>query len=360
MKLALVGIGGAGGRIVEQLRQTEAAANRAFSLGNVLSFDTRDHELEGVPHDQCIRIGDTHPAVGETGVAGDLELAKTATEEALHDIRRVFDVVDIQAVDGVLVVAGFGGGTGSGATGVILHELAAMYDKPLYVLGVLPVPEDGNQQAENAARTLRTTVETADNVILFDNDGWPHELQDDFAAVNAAIATRVMGVFGAGELKAGKVGENMIDSSDIIRTLDTGGVSSIGYAETTVDTGPTNPLWRLINHFRSNTEREPLTPVEIKQLVQRAINSELTLPCDVTSAERTLIVLSGPSEKLSRRGFESARHWLEEETETVEVLAGDEPNDDASSVTASVILSNVTDVPRIDALQEQALANTDQ
>ena len=73
-------------------------------------------------------------------------------------------------------------------------------------------------------------------------------------------------------------------------------------------------------------------------------------------AERALIVLSGPSAKLSRRGFESARHWLEEETDTVEVRAGDEPIPGSSELTATVALSNVTDVPRIDAIQDRAVA----
>jgi cell division GTPase FtsZ len=95
--------------------------------------------------------------------------------------------------------------------------------------------------------------------------------------------------------------------------------------------------------------------VKIQSLVRQSLNSRLTLPCEVSSAERVLVVLSGPPDELSRRGFETARQWLEEETETVEVLAGDDPRTGSSTVSAIVLLSNVTDVPRIDAMQRQAV-----
>ena len=58
---------------------------------------------------------------------------------------------------------------------------------------------------------------------------------------------------------------------------------------------------------------------------------------------------------LSRKGFESARYWLEDELETVEIIAGDEPRPRADAVTALVVLSNVTDVPRIEELKERGL-----
>ena len=79
----------------------------------------------------------------------------------------------------------------------------------------------------------------------------------------------------------------------------------------------------------------------------------MTLPCDISSADRALIQLSGPSNDLSRKGFESGRYWLEQETDTVEVLAGDEPHESSSKLTAAILLSNVTEVPRIDEMQEQ-------
>ena len=81
----------------------------------------------------------------------------------------------------------------------------------------------------------------------------------------------------------------------------------------------------------------------------------MTLPCDVASADRALIALSGPAESLSRKGFENGRYWLEREADIVDVVAGDRPHDGASELTAVVLFSNVTGVPRIEAMQETAL-----
>jgi cell division GTPase FtsZ len=81
----------------------------------------------------------------------------------------------------------------------------------------------------------------------------------------------------------------------------------------------------------------------------------LTCPATVSSAERSLIVVSGPPRELSRKGLDSARRWVEQQTNSIEVLAGDDPRRSADSLSAAVILSNVTDVPRVEALQDQAV-----
>ena len=58
---------------------------------------------------------------------------------------------------------------------------------------------------------------------------------------------------------------------------------------------------------------------------------------------------------ISRKGIESAREWLENEADTVEVLAGDDPREDSDTLAAVVLLSNVTETPRIKEIQNQAV-----
>jgi len=100
---------------------------------------------------------------------------------------------------------------------------------------------------------------------------------------------------------------------------------------------------------------ESTDAAKIKGLVRRAVNSRLTVPCDVASAERALIIFAGPPSEISRKGVESARDWLEQETETVDVLAGDDPRTGSDTLAAVVLLSNVTDTPRIKEIQDQAV-----
>ena len=425
MKLAVVGVGEGGSRIVNQVLAVEAASGRSLCDGNVLLVNSTRPEFdatEHVPEERRLTIGDVQWRVDGAGIDGDPDVAAEAASEERNEIVRAFDLIEFHEVDGVLVVAGLAGGTGGGAGAVVVDQLKDICDEPVYGVGVLPRASEGQRRAMNAARSLRSFVELADNVVVFDNDAWsgqesndaappdrgsrspdagdetgaidgegtvdgegtdatagtnptggagaPAEVTagaaaetEDYAALNEALAERLVTLFAAGEFGGGSVSENRLDPSDIVRTLDTGGVSSIGYASIELEgTG------RLRSWIRSARERLPWSPdrdadgeevatdaARINRLVRQAARSKLTVPCEVSSADRALIVLSGPSRTLSRKGFESGRYWLEEEADVVDVMAGDEPHDRAGALTAVVLFSNVTDVPRIDAMQAQAV-----
>jgi len=363
MKLALVGIGGAGSRLVDEIRGVETAGDRKLCYGHLLTVDisrTVDDEFDHVPPEKHVTIGDTHREV-DSGVDGDQDLAVEISRTDFPEIHRTLDSIPMRKLDGVLVVAGLGGGTGSGAGAVLVERLQDMYDKPVYVLGVLPGEHEGGSPALNAARSLRSLVPAADSVVLFDNDRWVSGSDDAdtdrYEQANRELASRIVTLFAREDTDPEFIGANTMDSSDLIRTLSPGGVASIGYAATDLDDGGGFLSWlrSLLPGGGDDDSDEPTDAVKIQSLVRQALNSRLTLPCEVSSAERALVVLSGPPEELSRRGFESARQWLEEEAETVEVLAGDDPRAGASTVSAAVLLSNVTEVPRIDALQRRAV-----
>lgn len=361
MELALVGVGEAGSQIVDRILAVEAETERTFSHGNALVCEisqTVPDDLDMVPEDQQFLIGDTHQAVANQDVDEDPDLAVDVTRNDLPEIRRAFDSLPIHECDGILVVAGLGSGTGSGAGSVIIEDLQATYDEPVYALGVLPAESEGGQAAVNAGRALRSIVPAADSMLTFDRETWQPQVDEDgYDEATHALATRVVTLFAAGELDSSAVAENAVDSSDIIRTLAPGGLSSLGHAATELESGSSGVLAQLLTWLGVRDEPEPETTdaAKVKSLVRRAANSRLTVPCDIASAERALVVLSGPPEELSRRGFESARQWLEQETDTVEILAGDDPRTDSDTLEAAVLFSNVTDVPRIDALQEQAV-----
>lgn len=360
MKFGLVGAGAAGGRIVDRMHGSERELGRTFADGNVFVFDTSPENFDeygSVPADRQILLGDTHPDVRGEGTGGDIDTGAAVAREESNEIYREFDGVESNVLDALLLVAGLGGGTGGGVGPVLVEQLQSIYDIPVYALGVLPHDEEGEKRLLNAARSLPSLVSQAQNVVLFDNDAWhtgDGPLEERYPALNEEVTTRVVSALAAGELDAGSVAENRIDSSDIMRTLGTGGVSSIGYASTEVEreTGLLAWLRSLLGTDQTDQETEA---AKTKDLIRRAVNSRLTLPCEISSAERVFVVLSGPPSACSRRGFESARYWIEQETDTVEVAAGDEPCTDTSEVTATVVLSNITDVPRVDELQTRAV-----
>lgn len=361
MKLATIGVGNAGSKVIDQMIEFEQNTGRTLCR-HALVINTARADLakpENIPEDRRILIGDTHKKSKGHGVGGDAEVGAEVAKTDIDEIRRVFDDVEIHNVDAILVTAGLGGGTGSGAAPVVIKELQQMYDEPVYGLGVLPGKYEGGRPALNAARSLQSFVNNVNNFIAFDNDAWRSRgqtIEQGYAEMNEELATRIVTLLAAGEIDESDVGENAMDSSDIMRTLETGGVSSIGYASTQVEAQEQGLLTR-INQDQSEQQSadDSSDAAKIKGLVRRAVNSRLTVPCEVSSADRGLIVFAGPPEAISRKGVEAAREWLENEADTVDVLAGDDPRPNSSTLAAVVLLSNVTETPRIDEIQDQAV-----
>ena len=358
MKLATIGVGNAGSKLIDRMIEFEVETGRNLCR-HALVINTARTDLakpQNIPEDRRVLIGDTHHKARGHGVGGDAEIGAEVAKTDIDEIRRVFDDVEIHEVDAVLVAAGLGGGTGSGAAPVVSEEIQKMYDEPVYGLGVLPGKYEGGRPALNAARSLQSFVTKVDNFIAFDNDAWRSRgqtIEQGYEEMNEELATRIVTLLAAGEVDESEVGENAMDSSDIMRTLEVGGVSSIGYASTELAPAKQG----LLSKFNESDEpeSESTDAAKIKGLVRRAVNSRLTVPCDISSADRALIVFAGPPEVISRKGVESAREWLENAADTVDVLAGDDPRPDSSTLAAVVLLSNVTETPRIDEIQSQAV-----
>jgi cell division GTPase FtsZ len=360
MKLALIGFGNAGGKVTDQLvryqRETERSLYRFALAVNSARSDLA--KLEEIPADSQILIGQTDQRVKGHGVGSDPELGAQVTRRDRQELERALDGVPIHEIDAFLVVAGLGGGTGSGGAPVLAKRLREMYDEPVYGLAILPSEDEGGRASFNAARSLQSFVDATDNLLVFDNDSWvgyQDSVEAGYERMNREIAKRIGTLLSAGDLDGSDVSENVMDASDIRRTLETGGISTIAYAEADLE-DKTRKDKGLIGRFRGNgTGKDIDTAKKISGLVRKAIQSRLTCPATVSSAERSLVVISGPSAEFSRKGLESARRWLEDQTGSIEVLAGDDPRDSTDKLSAVVLLSNVTDVPRVDDLQEQAV-----
>ena len=360
MKIAVISFGNAGGKITDKLLwyEQESGRNLIASAISVNSARVDLARLEHLPHDNQFLVGQTDPRMKGHGVGGDPDLGAEITEMDRHEIDRALDAVPVFDIDAFLVVAGLGGGTGSGGAPRLAEEIRDRYEEPVYGLGILPSTDEGSRAVLNAARSFRSFAEATNNLFLFDNNVWRGSgdtVESGYDRTNEEIAKRVVTLLGAGEVDGSPVSENAIDSSDIRRTLSDSGVSSIAYAE---DERIPNTNPGLLGRFKSsgkNGLEETDAAAKVNGLIRQAVQSRLTCPAGIGSAERSLIVVSGPPDAISRKGIESARQWLERRTGSVEVLSGDDPRPRANSLRAVVLLSNVTDVPPVDRLQELAV-----
>ncbi len=358
MKLAMIGYGQAGGKILDKFleydERTGSEIVKAAVAVNTAKADLMG--LERVPEENRVLIGQAR--VKGHGVGADNELGAEIAEEDIDEIQSAVDEIPVHEVDAFLIIAGLGGGTGSGGSPVLAKHLKRIYTEPVYGLGILPSQDEGGIYTLNAARSFQTFVREVDNLLVFDNDAWRRtgeSMESGYAEINEEIVRRFGIMFGAGEVEpGGDVGESIVDSSEVINTLDGGGVSTIGYAAEELQDRDTGLLSRFTGgsddalDSSNNTNR-------ITSLVRKATLGRLTLPCDINGSERALLVVSGPPKYLNRKGIERGRKWLEEQTGSMEVRGGDYPVSSSNYVAGVVLLSGVTDVPRIKELQQVAI-----
>ncbi len=319
--------------------------------------------LKNIELKDRILIGQT--VVKGHGVGTDNVTGARIAADEIDSIINSIDTRGTHDVDAFVIVAGLGGGTGSGGSPVLARHLKRIYREPVYVLGLLPAPEEGRLYTYNAARSLSTLVNEADNVFVFDNSAWKNEgesVKTAYSRLNDEIVRRFGVLFRAGEVSKAGVGEMVVDSSEIINTLRGGGISSVGYAVTEVVSDRTKQkrgfFGGLKESFSKKEKAEEVLMGEDKSakviaLVRRAMLGRLTLPCDYSTAERALVLVAGNPNEMDRKGVEKAKSWVEENIAGVEVRGGDYPVD-SNYIAAVVVLATIGEAPRVRELFEIA------
>ncbi|NQE06334.1 Tubulin-like protein CetZ1 [ANME-1 cluster archaeon GoMg1] len=349
MRVFIIGYGQAGGRVADAFLEFAKRTGQNFVI-NAVAINTAKSDLIGlknIPMEDRVLIGEA--LTKGHGIGADNELgAKVATDE-IYTIQTEIDKRGTHHVDAFLVIAGLGGGTGSGGAPVLARRLKKLYEEPVYGLGILPAKGEGSLYSLNAARSLMTFMNEVDNLFLFDNDVWKtggETVKEAYAGINEEIVRRFGILFGAGE--ANEVGQMVVDAAEIMNTLKGGGISTIGYAAEEIERE--RGLKKL---FRKKGTMDKLDSVtRITSLTRRAVAGRLTIPCELSSAERALVIAAGPPEELSRKGMEKSKERIEEMIRGTEVRGGDFPIVKSEHVATVVLFSGVSNIPRIKELQE--------
>ncbi len=357
MKLFLIGFGQAGGKVVDLFVEYDKRTGQN-SIVRSLAINTAKSDLMGlknIPMEDRLLVGQS--VVKGHGVGADNETgAKIATDE-IYTIQSAIDKRGTHLVDAFLIVAGLGGGTGSGGAPVLARRLKTLYSEPVYGLGFLPAKEEGGLYALNAARSFMTLVKEVDNLFLFDNDLWKKEgetLEDAYGHMNDEIVRRFGVLISAGgRINRGDVGQMVVDSSEIINTLKGGGISVIGYAREEVESSSRGFMSKLFQRRKASLDTLDAT-TRIISLARRAVMGRLTAQCDIRTAEKALVLMGGEPDELNKKGIDKAKTWIEDLIDGTEVRGGDYPIPGSKYVAAVILLSGVSDIPRIKELQRMA------
>ncbi|MCK9307390.1 MAG: cell division protein [Methanomicrobiales archaeon HGW-Methanomicrobiales-2] len=361
MRVFFIGFGQAGGKVVDMFMEQDKRMQTQSFRG--IAVNTARTDLMGLKNIELkdrLLIGQT--VVKGHGVGTDNVTGARVTADEIDAIINAIDTRGTHDVDAFVIIAGLGGGTGSGGSPVLARHLKRIYREPVYAIGILPAPEEGRLYSYNAARSLSTLVNEADNTFIFDNSAWKNEgesVKDAYNRLNDEIVRRFGVLFRAGEVGKAGVGEMVVDSSEVINTLRGGGISTVGYAISEKVSPRTKQNQGFLSGLMRKKEKteEVLTgedkSAKIIALVRRAMLGRLTLPCDYSTAERGLVLLAGPPDEMDRKGVEKSKSWVEENIAGVEVRGGDYPVQ-SDYVAAVVVLATIGNAPRITDLLEIA------
>ncbi|GAA0719602.1 cell division GTPase FtsZ [Halorubrum trapanicum] len=390
MRVHVIGLGGAGGRIADRLA---AEHDPDPFLAGVNAFDTDTDALgtlDALGEERRYRFGD---AAGGDGLGGDLHAGRRLGDAHASELGRAMDDQRPSLAEAFLIVVGLGGGAGAGAAPALAEELSRLYDAPVYAFGFLPTPSEteepddgdgpgsasagpsgaatssGNEPApptphrplaeRNAARTLDALSDRCAAVFPFDNAAWlrPGEtLGGARDRLNGVAAERIAALFGAGETPDGTATpQQVLDASDVARAVGSDGeIAAIGHATQQVESPDEGSRFGL-GLFGSSEPAEvdaSAAVSAIETVIRKATRGKNTIEVPEGRADRTLLVVGGPPAWLNREAIADGRRWLAEETGSDAILSGDAPVPDGDAVSAVVIRSGVDEPDRIRELRE--------
>lgn len=152
-EIAVVGAGGAGNNVVNRINAIDARGIRTIAL------NTDKQHLQMVEAGTKLLVGKS--LTRGLGAGGDPSMGRRATEMAQGTITE-----ELEGAELVLVVAGMGGGTGTGAAPVVASIAG---DTAALVLGVVTSPfETERARLEHAQEGIETLAPETDTTFVLD------------------------------------------------------------------------------------------------------------------------------------------------------------------------------------------------
>jgi cell division protein FtsZ len=251
-KISIIGVGGAGNNCINHINLEDFPGIRTIAI------NTDSQQLNLVDSDIKVLIG-TQLTCG-LGAGGDPEVGKAAAKASTFALESLFDDVEL-----VFLIAGMGGGTGTGASPIIA-KIAR--EKDVIVVGIATTPfrfERGRKR--RAEQGLRVLSKIAHSMLVIDNNKLlklvPNSpLDGAFENINNLIAEIVSG------LTETMTSPSLInlDFADIKTIMSNGNIALMYYGESST--------------------------LDANEIVKNALNNPL-LDSDYTQANGALIHITG-------------------------------------------------------------------
>ncbi len=215
--IKVIGVGGMGGNAVTWL------FNKGINGATIYAANTDALHLSVTKADEKILIG--KELTRGLGCGGNPPKGREAAKEALVEIKKA-----VGGADMVFVIAGMGGGTGTGAAPVVAQVAK---ETGAVVIGVVTMPFEAEKaridKAEFGLQELRDVTDTCivlDNNRLVDIAG-QLPIEQAFAVANELVSTMVKGIVETITLPS----LINLDYADVSAVMRNGGVAVIGIGE---------------------------------------------------------------------------------------------------------------------------------
>ncbi len=215
--IKVIGAGGMGCNAVTWL------FNKGITGATVIGANTDALHLSVTKADEKILIG--KELTRGLGAGGKPKVGREAAKEALVDLKKA-----VAGSDMVFIIAGMGGGTGTGSAPVIA-QLAK--EAGAITIGVVTMPfESEKARLDKAEFGLQELRDVTDTCIVLDNNrlvdiAGQLPIEQAFAVANELISTMVKGIVETITLPS----LINLDYADVSSIMREGGVSVIGIGE---------------------------------------------------------------------------------------------------------------------------------
>lgn len=215
--VAIIGLGGAGCNIVSWIAQKEIVGSK------IIAADTDAAHLMAVKADVKILLGEqTYQGKGCGGFA---ERGTEAARESLKEIKK--ELLDSNLV---FIIAGMGGGSGTGAAPVIAE---AIREAGILTIGCVTIPFGYEVlRRKKAIFGIKALADRCDSLVVIDNSrlraiAGSLPLREGFAVANEFVGNFIKNITET-ITQASLVN---LDYSDLRSVVERGGISAIGIGD---------------------------------------------------------------------------------------------------------------------------------
>lgn len=363
MRALLIGLGGAGCHIVDTLNQHDERSGVRSVRSFVFDTDQKTiSEMQTIPSEDGFVLTPVDPINQNNTKGTDFEVGNLAS---------CFQRDGIADIDAVFVCAGLGGRMAELVPAVV-SQLNTAFEDPIFSILTLPGRNEGVKVSARASRTLAEVRKVCTATILFDNETWFKRTEDEdsiknettakrkatiyemYPLLNEMLARRVGLLLRAGEFnhKGVEVAEVVLDAGEVLNTLKDMDLVAIGYATEKLPTTWSDGVMKKIRVEKYLLEENQARTSRIVELAKQAVYREVSVPCDLTSSEKALVLIAGPSDELSMKGFQTVRKWIDRSIKGLEMRAGDYPVKSTQYVGVIIVLAGLDNVPRVKELDE--------